>query len=163
MFRSSVKGTGYPLHSPVSPSLPLPCVTVCHHIWTGVCKAQLLFVLGRRSWETCASFCVSWCVCVCVCLYVCVCGENQTGKNSWMVRAGEWMVVLDVIWCFEYIIVTYNSNVYLTAILLSPGGSGYFTCIQNVKLVTTEFKSGRLHEKHVVATWNVGNHLSISL
>jgi len=36
MFRSSVKSTGYPLHSPVSPSLPLPCVTVCHHISTGV-------------------------------------------------------------------------------------------------------------------------------
>ena len=36
MFRGSVKGTGYPLHSPVSPSLPLPCVTVCHHISTGV-------------------------------------------------------------------------------------------------------------------------------
>ena len=34
MFRGSVKGTGYPLHSPVSPSLPLPCVTVCHHIST---------------------------------------------------------------------------------------------------------------------------------
>jgi len=32
MFRGSVKGTGYPLHSPVSPSLPFPCVTVCHHI-----------------------------------------------------------------------------------------------------------------------------------
>ena len=31
VFRSSVKGTGYPLHSLVSPSLPLPCVTVCHH------------------------------------------------------------------------------------------------------------------------------------
>ena len=30
MFRGSVKSTGYPLHSPVSPSLPLPCVTVCH-------------------------------------------------------------------------------------------------------------------------------------
>jgi len=29
MFRDSVKGTGYPAHSPVSPSLPLPCVTVC--------------------------------------------------------------------------------------------------------------------------------------
>jgi len=27
-----VKNTGYPLHSPVSPSLPLPSVTVCHHI-----------------------------------------------------------------------------------------------------------------------------------
>ena len=24
-----VKDTGYQLHSPVSPSLPLPCVTVC--------------------------------------------------------------------------------------------------------------------------------------
>jgi len=31
-----VKGTGYPLHSPVSPSLPLPCVTVCHHVSTGL-------------------------------------------------------------------------------------------------------------------------------
>jgi hypothetical protein len=36
MFRGSVKGTGYPLHSPVSPSLLLPCVTVCHHISTGL-------------------------------------------------------------------------------------------------------------------------------
>jgi len=34
MFRGSVKGTGYPLHSPVS--LPLPRVTVCHSISTGV-------------------------------------------------------------------------------------------------------------------------------
>jgi len=29
-----------------------------------------------------------------------------------------------------------------------------------MKLVTNKFKSGGLHEKHVVATWNVGNHLS---
>jgi hypothetical protein len=35
VFRGSVKSTGYPPHSPVSPSLPLPCVTVCHHISTG--------------------------------------------------------------------------------------------------------------------------------
>jgi hypothetical protein len=35
-FRGSVKVTGYPLHSPVSPSLPLPCVTVCHHVSTGL-------------------------------------------------------------------------------------------------------------------------------
>ena len=35
-FRGSVKGIGYPLHSPVSLSLPLPCVAVCHHISTGV-------------------------------------------------------------------------------------------------------------------------------
>jgi hypothetical protein len=36
MFRGSVKSTDYPLHSPVSPSLPLPCVTVCHHISAGL-------------------------------------------------------------------------------------------------------------------------------
>ena len=36
MFRCSEKSTGYPLHQPVSPSLPLPLVTVCHHISTGV-------------------------------------------------------------------------------------------------------------------------------
>ena len=54
-----------------------------------------------------------------------------------------------------------NNNILLTAIGLSPGGSGYFTCIQNIKLVTNKFKSGRLHEKRVVATWNVGKHLSI--
>ena len=36
MFRSSENCTIYPLHSPVSPSLPLPCVTVCHHISAGV-------------------------------------------------------------------------------------------------------------------------------
>ena len=41
MFRGSVKGTGYPRHSPVSLSLRLPCVTVCHHISTGVCLPVL--------------------------------------------------------------------------------------------------------------------------
>jgi len=38
MFRGSVKGTGYPMHSPVSPSLPLHCVIVCLHISTGIYK-----------------------------------------------------------------------------------------------------------------------------
>ena len=36
MFPGSVKGAGYPLHSPLSPSRLLPCVTVCHHISTGL-------------------------------------------------------------------------------------------------------------------------------
>jgi len=50
MFRGSVEGTGYPLHSPVSPSLPLPCVTVCHHISTGLHLLQIpwLLLLGWR-------------------------------------------------------------------------------------------------------------------
>ena len=43
----------------------------------------------------------------------------------------------------------YNIIIYLfTAIGSPPGGSGYFTCKRNIKLVTTEFKSGGLHEKH---------------
>ena len=49
----------------------------------------------------------------------------------------------------------------LTAIWLLPGGSGYFTCTQNMKLFTARFKTGGLHEKHVVATWNVGNRLNV--
>ena len=57
-----------------------------------------------------------------------------------------------------------NTTIYLfTATGLSPGGSGYFTCKQNTKSVTNKFKSGGLHEKHVVATWNVGNRLSVCL
>jgi hypothetical protein len=51
MFRGSVKGTVYPLHSPVSPPLPLPCVTVCHHISTGLyCKSstQLIHTLSMN-------------------------------------------------------------------------------------------------------------------
>ena len=51
----------------------------------------------------------------------------------------------------------------LIAIGLSPGGSSYFTYVQSMKLVTNKFKSGELHEKHVVATWNLGNRLSICL
>ena len=38
MFRGSVKSTGCPLHSPVSPSIPLQCITVCHHISTWLYK-----------------------------------------------------------------------------------------------------------------------------
>jgi len=38
-FQSSVKSTGYPFHSPVSPSLPLTCVTMCHHVSTGLYKS----------------------------------------------------------------------------------------------------------------------------
>jgi hypothetical protein len=41
MFRGSMKSTGYPLHSPVSPSLLLPCVNVCHHISTGLYHARV--------------------------------------------------------------------------------------------------------------------------
>ena len=50
VFRGSVKGTGYPLHSPVSTSLPLPCITVCHHISTGLYQliTQFMYLLNAR-------------------------------------------------------------------------------------------------------------------
>jgi len=56
MFRGSVKGTDYPLHSPVSASPPLPCVTLCHHISTGAYRRVFPrgggggFVEGKRGW-----------------------------------------------------------------------------------------------------------------
>jgi len=51
MFRGSVKSTGYPLHSPVSSSLPLPCVTLCHHILTGLYFGQPKLTLRPRREE----------------------------------------------------------------------------------------------------------------
>ena len=67
--------------------------------------------------------------------------------------------------CTQKVHVGEGTVIYIfflfTAIGLLPDGSGYFTRKQNMKLVTTKFKSRGLHEKHVVATWNVGNHLSI--
>jgi hypothetical protein len=42
-FRGSVKHklvTGFPLHSPVSPSHPLSCITVCHHVSPGLYNSR---------------------------------------------------------------------------------------------------------------------------
>jgi len=50
MLRGIVKSTGYPLHSPVSPSHPLTCVTVCHHISTGVYQETILRVRAVGKW-----------------------------------------------------------------------------------------------------------------
>jgi len=41
VIRGSVEDTCYPLHSPVSHSLPLPCVAVCHHIPTGILTVRM--------------------------------------------------------------------------------------------------------------------------
>ena len=57
MFRGSVKSTGYPLHSPVSPSLPLPCVTVCHYVSTGL---YLNFPSARHCCLVAASYVTHW-------------------------------------------------------------------------------------------------------
>jgi len=51
-FRGSVKSTGYPLHSPVSPSLPLPCVTVCHQVSNALylyfCLLKIVIILYHQ-------------------------------------------------------------------------------------------------------------------
>jgi len=51
MFRGSAKGTGYPFHSPVSPSLPLPCVTVYQHISTGLYHTVFRGITNSESVE----------------------------------------------------------------------------------------------------------------
>jgi hypothetical protein len=33
--------------------------------------------------------------------------------------------------------------------------------VHNIKLGYKKFNLGQLHEKHAVATWSLGNHLSI--
>jgi len=45
MFRGSVKGSGYPPHSTDSPSLPLHCVNICHHISTALYSFELSLLL----------------------------------------------------------------------------------------------------------------------
>jgi len=40
--------TGYPLHSPVSPSLPIPCVTAWHHSSTGLYRSLSAQQLSER-------------------------------------------------------------------------------------------------------------------
>ena len=62
------KTTGYPLHSHISPSLPLPCVTVCHQVSTELyhrasdvmdevpqkpcrfSRVRLYFLAQRKAW-----------------------------------------------------------------------------------------------------------------
>ena len=59
MFRGSVKVTGYPLHSPVFPSFPLPCVTVCHHISTGLHLSWFKHNFIQRQWRRSPSLTVA--------------------------------------------------------------------------------------------------------
>ena len=57
MLRVSVKDTGYSLHSSISPSLPLPCVTVCHHTSIGlyhVTSSSLILIPFASSFQNAA-------------------------------------------------------------------------------------------------------------
>jgi len=93
--------------------------------------------------------------------------SNNKNNNIHLLQLNRYPLAVVKVRSFGFLVINvciygeHYNNILLTAIGLSPGGSGYFTCTQNMKLVTTKFKSGGLHEKHVVATWNLGNHLSI--
>ena len=84
------------------------------------------------------------CVCVCVCVYVCVMYESKLSC--------EYSMYITII-----IIIIINCKWFFTR------WQWLFYIIQNMKFVTNIFKSGGLHEKHVVATWNLGSNLSICL
>ena len=79
MFRGSVKSTGYPLHSPVSPSLSLPCVTVCHRVSTGLPRTnsviKSLSTLVSASLVLCGLR-IAWCQ-----------GSNRLGANCLKMEA----------------------------------------------------------------------------
>jgi len=125
----------------------------------------ILFPLGSESLNVHKNGLVG----VCVSLISLV---QYLGSRTWMLgyvlqnKPGECVELFRVLRRLSPVLYTSFLFIYIylfTAIGLSPGGSVYFTCKQNIKLITTEFKSGGLYEKHVVATWNVGNRLSICL
>jgi len=151
-----------------------------------------LLRVGDSLLSSCVPLCKDWrthlkFVCLCkIQSYSAICNAVAISEfslsrhpitNFMVASAFKWLVwlhhsasIADFIGISAYNIILYYiiTIIYLliyllTAIGLSPGGSGYFTCIQNMKLVTNTFKSGGLLEKPVVATWNVGNRLSVCL
>ena len=54
-----MKSTGYPLHSHVSPSLPLPCVTVCHQVSTELYLKATVRNVTQRAWWVLMRLCTN--------------------------------------------------------------------------------------------------------
>jgi hypothetical protein len=103
VFRGSVKSTGYPLHSPVSSSLPLPCVTVCHHISTVALTCLILATCSTGvSWQLqkwiCSVVCSGFCLNSNIVLLSFPVVYNSLRKRLWTSRqTTEWMK-----WMYEY-------------------------------------------------------------
>ena len=72
---------------------------------------------------------------------------------------------VDVVSLYLILLMTcvYNNNIYLPHLGGHPVGVVILHVKKHMKLVTTKFKLGGPHEKHLVATWNLGNHLSVCL
>ena len=56
-----------------------------------------------------------------------------------------------------------SNNIYLLQLGCHPVAVVILHLYKIMKLFTYKFKSGGLHEKHIVATGNVGNRLSVCL
>jgi len=76
---------------------------------------------------------VCMCVCMCMCVYVCVC---------------MYVCIIIFINC-NWVVTRWQWLFYMYT---NMGGR-----------VTRKFKYGGLHERHLIATWKLGNHLSIRL
>ena len=98
MFRGSVKCTVYPLHSPVSPSLPLPCVTVCHHISTGLYPQ-----MGHQKAQDC-HLVVSTCTVPTSVSIVSVSHPWRHGKTRWQFKRILLRLVVQTLFYFQLII-----------------------------------------------------------
>ena len=57
----------------------------------------------------------------------------------------------------------YNNNIYYLQLGYYPVAVVILHVHKYEKKVTRKFKSGGLHERHVVVNWKLGNHLSIRL
>ena len=68
------------------------------------------------------------------------------------------MQILIIIIIIIIIIIFINYNLVITRWQWL-----FYMYINMEKKVTRKFKSGGLHDRHVVATWKLGNHLSIRL
>ena len=65
-------------------------------------------------------------------------------------------------WSSAIIFRINNNNIYVLQLGYHPVAV-VILHVHKYEKVTSKFKSGGLHERHVVATWKLGNHLSIRL
>jgi len=94
----------------------------------------------------------------CVKLHCCTPGLVRTSVGSTPYKGTTSPIPIELfIIIIIIIIIIINCNWVVTR------WQWLFYMYTKYELVTTKFKSGGLHEKHVVTTWNLGNHLSVCL
>ena len=85
------------------------------------------------------------------------------GPQLAIVRLYTLKLILSTICTYLIIIIIIIIIIFINWNLVITRWQWLFYMYTNMKKVTRKLKSGGLHEKHVVATWKLGNHLSIRL